>query len=80
VVFTSSGLPALPASEVYELWLIGERGVRPAGLLPSAGGESTTPVLASGLEAGDKVGVTVEPAGGTTSPTTTPIVVMAVAA
>jgi hypothetical protein len=35
-------------------------------------------VLASGLETGDSVGVTVEPAGGTTAPTTTPIVVLAV--
>jgi anti-sigma-K factor RskA len=34
------------------------------------------PVLASGVAADDKVGVTVEPAGGTSSPTTTPIVVL----
>ncbi|HUN37456.1 MAG TPA: anti-sigma factor [Trebonia sp.] len=80
LVFTSSGLPALPPERVYELWFIGAGGARPAGLVPPASGESTIPVLASGLEAGDKVGVTVEPAGGTTSPTTTPIVVMAVAA
>jgi hypothetical protein len=33
-------------------------------------------VLASGLTVGDKVGVTVEPAGGSSSPTTTPIVVL----
>ena len=80
LVFTSSGLPALPPERVYELWFIGAGGARPAGLVPQASGETTTPVLAAGLEAGDKVGVTVEPAGGTTSPTTTPIVVMAVAA
>ena len=80
LVFTSSGLPVLSAQQVYELWLIGQGGARPAGLVPPASGESTAPVLASGLEAGDKVGVTVEPAGGTTSPTTAPIVVMAVAA
>jgi anti-sigma-K factor RskA len=34
------------------------------------------PVLASGLLAGDKIGVTVEPAGGTAQPTTSPIVVI----
>jgi hypothetical protein len=33
-------------------------------------------VLAAGLTSADKVGVTVEPAGGTSSPTTTPILVM----
>ncbi|HEX3961528.1 MAG TPA: anti-sigma factor [Trebonia sp.] len=76
-VFTSFGLRALPATEVYELWFIGRGGARPAGLVPPAGDGSTSPVLASGLEPGDKVGVTVEPAGGTAAPTTTPIVVMA---
>jgi anti-sigma-K factor RskA len=80
MVFTSVGLHALPSSKVYELWFLGETA-RPAGLLPpptSAG--RTPPVLASGLVAGDKVGVTVEPAGGSSSPTTTPIVVLTLSA
>ena len=76
IVFTSSGLPALPSSEVYQLWLIGPVHVRSAGLLAEASNGKTTPVLASGLQADDKVGVTVEPAGGTSSPTTTPILAM----
>lgn len=76
IVFTSAGLPALPASEVYELWLIGPPRVRPAGLLPGPSAGKTAPVLASGLAAGDKVGLTVEPAGGTSMPTTTPILLM----
>jgi hypothetical protein len=76
IVFTSSGLPALPSSEVYQLWLIGPVHVRSAGLLSEASDGKTTPVLASGLQADDKVGVTVEPAGGTSSPTTTPILAM----
>jgi anti-sigma-K factor RskA len=79
IVFTSFGLRALPATEVYELWFIGHGGVRPAGLVPPASDGGTSPVLASGLEPGDKVGVTIEPAGGTAAPTTTPIVVMALA-
>ena len=79
IVFTSSGLRALPASEVYELWFIGQGGARPAGLVPPVRGGGTSPVLASGLEPGDKVGVTIEPAGGTAAPTTTPIVVMTLA-
>jgi Anti-sigma-K factor rskA len=76
IVFTSAGLPALPATEVYELWLIGPPRIRPAGLLPAPSAGKTAPVLASGLAAGDKVGLTVEPAGGTRMPTTTPILLI----
>ncbi len=76
LVFTSSGLPALPNAKVYELWLLGPGTARPAGLLPAPAGGKTAPVLASGVQADDKVGLTVEPAGGTSSPTTTPILEM----
>jgi hypothetical protein len=50
--------------------------VRSAGLLPLPSAGQTAPVLASGLVAGDKVGMTVEPAGGTSLPTTTPILLL----
>lgn len=79
MVFTSVGLPVLPPTSVYELWFIGARGARPAGLVPPASpgmSEATTPVLAPGLSGGDVIGVTVEPAGGSTAPTTSPIVVL----
>lgn len=80
VVFTSSGLPALAAERVYELWLIGDRGARPAGLLDLAPDGDSVPLLAPGLRAGDLVGITIEPAGGSESPTTTPIVLLTLAA
>jgi anti-sigma-K factor RskA len=78
LVISTSGLAALPEGKTYELWLIGPTpaqgtGARRAGLLPPAVAGSTTPVLASGLLAGDVLGITVEPAGGTSQPTTTPI-------
>ena len=76
IVFTTAGLPRLPASKVYELWLMGPPRIRRAGLLPAPAAGRTAPVLASGLVTGDSVGVTVEPAGGTSRPTTSPIVVM----
>jgi anti-sigma-K factor RskA len=79
IVFTSAGLRALPPTHVYELWFIGSGGARPAGLVPDATGGSTLAILAAGFAADDRVGVTVEPAGGTDSPTTTPIVVLAAA-
>ena len=67
IIFTTAGLRPLPASKVYELWLIGPPKIRKAGLLPGPSAGKTAPLLASGLAAGDKVGVTVEPAGGTSA-------------
>ena len=78
IVFTSAGLRVLPSSRVYELWFLGPTGARPAGLVPTATSGTTAPLLASGLATGDRVGVTVEPAGGTKTPTTTPIVILTV--
>jgi anti-sigma-K factor RskA len=76
-VFTSNGLPALANARVYQLWVLGPGGsATSAGLLSMTANGQTVPVLAGGLAAGDKVGVTVEPAGGTTKPTATPIVVI----
>lgn len=72
LVITSTGLPALPGGKVYELWLIGPSVIRSAGLVPAAGG----PVLASGLAPGDRLGMTVERAGGANQPTTRPIVLI----
>jgi anti-sigma-K factor RskA len=74
VIFTAAGLPSLSHAKVYQLWLLGPPGTRSAGLLPLPSGGRTVPVLASGLAAGDSVGVTVEPAGGSPQPTTKPIV------
>jgi anti-sigma-K factor RskA len=85
LVVSTSGLAALPAGKVYELWLIGPSAtqataVRRAGLLPPAAAGRTAPVLASGLVSGDKLGMTVEPAGGTNQPTTTPILLLSLPA
>jgi anti-sigma-K factor RskA len=77
-VVTTSGLPSLSAARVYQLWVMGPSGARSAGLLSGTG--ETGPVLATGLAPGDRIGITVEPAGGTSSPTTAPVVVMPVSA
>jgi Anti-sigma-K factor rskA len=79
-VFTTAGLPRLPASKVYELWLMGPPRIRRAALLPAPSAGRTAPVLASGLIDGDKIGVTIEPAGGTSRPTTAPILLMSLPA
>jgi hypothetical protein len=76
LVVTTAGLPALRVGQVYQLWLIGPVKIVSAGLLPPAEGGKTSPVLASGIVAGDKLGLTVEPAPGTAQPTTTPILAL----
>ncbi|WP_433256334.1 anti-sigma factor [Streptosporangium sp. CA-135522] len=75
MVFTARGLPPLPASQVYELWLMGPDGARPAGLLERGAGGVTLPIMATPLRGDARVGLTVEPAGGSDQPTTTPIMV-----
>jgi len=76
LVVTTNGMPALPAGKVYQLWLMGTKKTVSAGLLPAATSGQTTPVLASGVVKGDRLGLTVEPAPGTAQPTTTPILVL----
>ena len=77
LVVTMSGLPALPAGKVYQLWLIGPAKTVSAGLVTPPASSGVTPaVLASGIVTGDKLGLTVEPAPGTAQPTTTPILAL----
>ncbi|MBT2232669.1 anti-sigma factor [Nonomuraea sp. NEAU-A123] len=73
MVFTSSGLPELPRSRVYELWLMGRDGIRPAGLLNQRPDGVTTPILATAAKGDEHIGLTVEPAGGSEQPTTQPV-------
>jgi anti-sigma factor RsiW len=79
MVFTSQGLPALTNAKVYQLWLLTPAGgAISSGLLPAASGGRTAPVITAGAPAGDRVALTVEPAGGTKQPTTRPIVALPV--
>ena len=80
-VVTTTGLAALPSLKVYQLWVMGPAGTtqaRSAGLLSRTG--HAGPVLAAALRPGDRLGITVEPTGGTAAPTTSPVVVMALPA
>jgi len=72
----TTGLPALPPGKVYQLWLIGKPKTVSAGLLPPAKNGQTPAVLATGVVKGDTLGLTVEPAGGSAQPTTTPILAL----
>ena len=69
-VVSATGMAALPAGRVYQVWVMSPAGARSAGLLTG------TQLLASAVTPGDRIGITVEPAGGTTRPTTTPVAVL----
>jgi anti-sigma-K factor RskA len=80
LVFTAADLRLLPDAQSYELWLMGPGGSRPAGMVSgSPHGGMAGPIVVSGLKAGDSVGLTVEPAGGSARPTSPPIVVVRLA-
>jgi hypothetical protein len=61
----------------YELWLMQPGADRPAGLLPMPKHGMSGPVVATGLRAGDRLGLTVEPAHGSRRPTSPMILVLA---
>jgi hypothetical protein len=77
LVFAAAGLRALPGSQRYELWLMRPGRDRSAGLLPMPKHGMSGPVVATGLEAGDRLGLTVESAHGSRRPTSPVILVLA---
>jgi hypothetical protein len=70
-VVTAAGMVSPPAGRVYQVWVMSPSGARSAGLMAGPG-----TVLASEVVPGDRIGITVEPAGGTSKPTTTPVAVL----
>jgi anti-sigma-K factor RskA len=69
-------LDAAPAGKTYEAWVIrGKRPPAPAGLF--AGGGSAFVPIEGKVRKGSVVAVTVEPAGGSSRPTTKPFAVSA---
>ena len=71
-VVSTSGMASLPSGRVYQVWVMSPSGARSAGLMQGSS------LLASAIRPGDQIGITVEPAGGTTRPTTTPVAVLPV--
>jgi anti-sigma-K factor RskA len=70
------GLAALPAGSTYELWYIDGSGATPAGTFDVGDDGKRSVILAGDMDAGDTIGVTVEPAGGSDIPSTDPIIVV----
>jgi anti-sigma-K factor RskA len=65
------------AGDVYQLWYIADGDIRSAGFLPQDCSDDAWQLLGGDMHAGDSVGVTLEPSGGSAQPTTDPIVVLA---
>lgn len=76
LVFTTAGLPPLPAGRCYQLWLMGPAGDRPATVLPAPDHGMTSPVTATGLAAGDWVGLAAGPARMSRHLASTPILML----
>lgn len=68
VLFTADQLPDPGEGRTYQLWLIDEEGPSSAGTFLPEDGE-TVVVLEGTAEPGYTVGLTIEPAGGSTQPT-----------
>jgi len=77
-VFVGSRLPAINATQTFELWLVPAKGApRPAGLF--RGEDSHAVCLSSApvdLENTAAIAVSIEPRSGSNAPTTTPFVIV----
>jgi anti-sigma-K factor RskA len=76
LVLTTARLPALPSTECYEVWLMGRHRIQSAGKLPPPKQGMTAPMIVAGVAAGDRMGVTVEPAGGAVRPSSPPVLML----
>ena len=76
-VVSETGMPPLSSGRVYQVWVMSPSGARSAGLISDSQVRASS-LLASAVKPGDRIGITVEPAGGTKRPTTTPVAVLPV--
>ena len=73
-VLVASDMPAPPPGKDYQMWLdLPGRGMVSAGLLPHGSSATLTYVLQGDASRATAAGMTIEPAGGSTAPTTTPL-------
>ncbi|RKR20378.1 anti-sigma factor [Arthrobacter oryzae] len=68
-VIKMNGVPAPPAGKVYQMWLIPKNGSAPVsqGLMDAQA--LSKPAIVKGIGSAAALGITVEPAGGSASPT-----------
>ncbi|MGW7415475.1 anti-sigma factor [Streptomyces sp. NPDC054863] len=73
--FVAAGLPEPPAGKVYQLWFNDGTAMRAAGLLNPAA-RTDAVLLAGPVGKASGMGITVEPSGGSTAPTSAPVALM----
>ena len=71
-VLMAENLPPAPEGEVYQAWLMHDGVPSPAETFQPQDGQTATPIEGS-LEDADAVAVTVEPSGGSSMPTSEPL-------
>ncbi len=69
----ASSLPGLPDGKVYQVWVVKDDSPKSEGIFASSGS-----MVMQDLNGADRVAITVEPAGGSKQPTTTPVATLAV--
>ncbi|MEW2448144.1 anti-sigma factor [Streptomyces parvulus] len=74
-VFITSGMAEPPEGKVYQLWFADGDRMRPAGLMNPSRTDQSVPMTGS-VGAASAVGVTLEPAGGSEQPTTSPLALL----
>ncbi|MFJ7592377.1 anti-sigma factor domain-containing protein [Streptomyces sp. NPDC097617] len=75
-VFAASGMPAPPSGKVYQLWYNDGGGrMRSAGLMDT-GTPAAATLLHGPVDTASGMGITVEPAGGSPLPTSTPVALL----
>ncbi|QTE29470.1 anti-sigma factor [Pengzhenrongella sicca] len=73
-LFSASGLAEPGDGKAYQLWVLHDGAAASAGVLADDDGQVRA--IAADFAPGDSLAVTVEPAGGSTQPTTDPLVVL----
>ncbi|SEE64146.1 anti-sigma factor domain-containing protein [Streptomyces sp. Ag109_O5-10] len=74
-VFVVSGMARPPGGKVYQLWFDDDGTMRSAGLM-DPGRTDQAVLLRGGVDGASGMGVTVEPAGGSKSPTSAPVALL----
>jgi anti-sigma-K factor RskA len=77
---TVDGLPPAPDGRTYQLWYLGrDEVVRSAGLFSTTGDGRGEAVLVGDANTAAAVAISLEPAGGSPAPTTTPLTILSLA-
>ncbi|WP_165495531.1 anti-sigma factor, partial [Actinomadura roseirufa] len=75
-VVTASRLRELPSGRTYQLWFLGAGPPRPSERFRTSRDRAVRPVVAAGMGGARRIGVTVEPAGGSSTPSAPPFVTL----